>query len=35
VQKRVDTGVWLITQENLDKAETQQLLHPPIGEFLN
>jgi ribose transport system substrate-binding protein len=35
VQKRVDTGVWLITRENLDKAETQQLLHPPIGEFLN
>lgn len=28
VEKRVDTGVWLITPENLDSSETQQLLHP-------
>ncbi|HXE80781.1 MAG TPA: substrate-binding domain-containing protein [Vicinamibacterales bacterium] len=28
VEKRVDTGVWLITPENLDAPETQKLLHP-------
>ena len=28
VEKRVDTGVWLITPDNLDSPETQRLLHP-------
>ena len=28
VERRVDTGVWLITPENLDTPETQKLLHP-------
>jgi ribose transport system substrate-binding protein len=35
VEKRVDTGVWVITQENLDAPEAQQLLHPPLAEYLD
>jgi ribose transport system substrate-binding protein len=32
VEKRVDTGVWLITAENLDTPESQELLNPPVAE---
>jgi ribose transport system substrate-binding protein len=32
VDKRVDTGVWLITPENLDTSESQELLNPPVAE---
>jgi ribose transport system substrate-binding protein len=35
VEKRVDTGVWLITKDNLDAPETRQLLNPPLREYLN
>jgi len=31
IQKRVDTGVTLITPANVDTPESQTLLHPPIG----
>ena len=31
IQKRVDTGVTLITPANVDTPESQALLHPPIG----
>jgi len=34
VEKRVDTGVTLITPANLDAPEAQQLLHPPLDEYL-
>jgi len=32
VEKRVDTGVWLITPENLDGDEAKELLNPPTEE---
>jgi ribose transport system substrate-binding protein len=34
VEKRVDTGVWLITKDNLDAADTRELLQPPIDRYL-
>jgi ribose transport system substrate-binding protein len=34
VDKRVDTGVTMITSDNLDAAETQSLLHPPLDQYL-
>ena len=34
VEKRIDTGVTLITPATLDAAESQQLLHPPIDRYL-
>jgi ribose transport system substrate-binding protein len=34
VEKRIDTGVMLITLENLSTAEAQALLHPPLDEYL-
>ena len=34
VEKRVDTGVLMITPDNLDAAETQELLHPPLDRYL-
>jgi ribose transport system substrate-binding protein len=35
IEKRVDTGVWLITKESLDAPEAQQLLHPPLAQYLD
>jgi ribose transport system substrate-binding protein len=34
VEKHVDTGVLMITPDNLDAPETQELLHPPLGQYL-
>ncbi len=34
IQKRVDTGVTLITPANLETSESQQLLHPPLERYL-
>jgi ribose transport system substrate-binding protein len=34
VEKRIDTGVTMITLDNLDGAETQALLHPPLDQYL-
>ena len=34
VDKRIDTGVTMITSDNLDAAETQTLLHPPLEQYL-
>lgn len=34
VPKRVDTGVRLITPQNVDSAGVQQLLHPPLRQYL-
>ncbi len=34
VPKRIDTGVVLITPENLDDPDIQRLVHPPLDEYL-
>src|SRR5688500_6632518 len=34
IEKRVDTGVTLITPANLDTPESQQLLRPPLEQYL-
>jgi ribose transport system substrate-binding protein len=34
VEKRIDTGVTMITPDNLDAAEMQTLLHPPLDQYL-
>src|SRR3989442_2438480 len=34
VEKRIDTGVTMITPDNLDAAATQALLHPPLDQYL-
>ena len=33
VERRIDTGVWMITKDNLDTAQSQELLKPPIDRF--
>ena len=35
VEKTVDTGVQLISPDNLDAPESQQLLHPPLDKYLS
>ena len=34
VPKKIDTGVQLITLENLDSPESRQLLRPPVDQYL-
>jgi len=34
VEKRIDTGVTMVTKDNLDAAEIQTLLHPPLDQYL-
>src|SRR5215469_895488 len=34
VDRRVDTGVTMITPENLDDPASQTLLHPPVDQYL-
>jgi ribose transport system substrate-binding protein len=34
VQPRIDTGVTIVTKENLQSAEVQTLLHPPLDQYL-
>src|SRR5213594_4013641 len=34
VEKRIDTGVNMITPDNLDAPESQSLLHPPLDQYL-
>ncbi len=34
LEKRIDTGVTMVTPENLDKPEIQELIHPPIDKYL-
>ncbi len=34
IERRMDTGVTMITPENLDAADTQEILHPPIDQYL-
>jgi ribose transport system substrate-binding protein len=35
VEKQIDTGVMLVTPDNMDKPEAQELLHPPLDMYLN
>src|SRR3954471_13366236 len=34
VEKRIDTGVTMITPDNMNSSETQALLHPPLDQYL-
>ena len=34
VEKQTDTGVTLVTSDNLNSAEIQTLLHPPLDQYL-
>ena len=34
VEKRIDTGVILVTPENAAQPEIQELLHPPLDKYL-
>lgn len=34
VERRVDTGVTLVTPENLEQPDIQELLNPPLDKFL-
>jgi ribose transport system substrate-binding protein len=34
VPRRIDTGVQLVTPENMDQPAMQQLLHPPLEQYL-
>ena len=34
VEKLIDTGVRLVTPENMDQAEIQELLYPPLEQYL-
>src|SRR5204862_4288451 len=34
VEKRIDTGVVLVTPENMDQPANQELLHPPLEKYL-
>lgn len=35
VPKRIDTGVTLVTQENMEQPEVKELLEPPLDKYLN
>ncbi|HSK63088.1 MAG TPA: substrate-binding domain-containing protein, partial [Pyrinomonadaceae bacterium] len=35
VEKKIDTGVMLVTRENMQSPEVQALLHPPLDQYLN
>jgi len=34
VERKIDTGVMLVTKENLDSPDVQTLLHPPLDQYL-
>jgi ribose transport system substrate-binding protein len=34
VASSVDTGVALVTRENMDEPAISQLIHPPLAEYL-
>lgn len=34
VEKRIDTGVVLVTSENMDQPEIKELLYPPLDKYL-
>ena len=34
VERRIDTGVVLVTPENMERPEIKELLYPPLDEYL-
>jgi ribose transport system substrate-binding protein len=34
VEKKIDTGVMLVTKDNMETPEVKALLHPPLDEYL-
>ena len=34
LEKRIDTGVVLVTGENMEEEAIQRLIYPPIKEYL-
>ena len=34
VEKRIDTGVVLVTPENMEQPEIKELLYPPLDKYL-
>ena len=34
VEKRIDTGVYLVTRENMEQPEIKDLLYPPLEKYL-
>ena len=34
VERKIDTGVMLVTKENMQSSEVQTLLHPPLDQYL-
>ena len=34
VEKKIDTGVMLVTKDNMESPEVQTLLHPPLEQYL-
>ncbi len=34
VEKRIDTGVVVVTKENMDKPEMKEILYPPLKKYL-
>jgi ribose transport system substrate-binding protein len=35
VERRIDTGVMLVTPENMNQPDVRELLHPPFDKYLN
>ncbi len=35
IQKRIDTGVHVITRDNMNEPEMHALLNPPLSEYLD
>jgi len=35
VERRIDTGVMLVTPENMNQPDIRELLHPPFDKYLN
>jgi len=35
VEKKIDTGVMLVTKENLESPDVKTLLHPPLDQYLH
>ena len=35
VERRIDTGVMLVTPENMNEPDVKELLHPPFDKYLN
>jgi ribose transport system substrate-binding protein len=34
VEKRIDTGVVLVTKENMEQPQVKELLNPPLDKYL-